>query len=295
MPPEARTGSSIVGVPGSLCYHSAASKARAQSPHFRNRARAAMKLPDRDQLRRLVFAAAKVGLLAAALALIAALSLYYTVRRSVAGRDVQVPDLTGKTVQEATALLKTRGLLLDEAAQRNDDRVEEGRILAQDPPSGSTIKPQRKIKVVVSLGDKVTPTPELRGDAARRAQITLQQQGLRIGSEIYLYSKREGENLVIAQDPLPGSTGLHAGAISLLVSRGQRPRTFVMPDLIGRQEAAAVKFLSRAGLKPAPSRHDAGRLGPAGTVVGQDPEAGYPVHAGDLITLTVTGEGGSGG
>jgi eukaryotic-like serine/threonine-protein kinase len=248
-----------------------------------------------DRLRRLLLLATKVGLLAMTLALIAALSAYYTVRNSVSGRDVQVPDLTRMTIEEATALLKQRGLLLEQAAQRNDDAVEEGRILAQDPPSGSAIKLQRKVKVVVSLGNKVTATPELRGGAARKAQITLQQQGMRIGSSLYVYSKRVAENLVIAQDPLPGSIGPRSGTIGLLVSRGERPRTYVMPSLVGRAEGEATAFLARAGLKAAPSRHDGSRPAPRGTVVAQDPQAGYPVSVGDIVTLTVAGESQSGG
>ncbi len=254
-----------------------------------------MSLSDNRGLRRHVFLAVKLGVLAVVLALIAALSAYYTVRRSVAGRDIQVPDVTSLDVREAGELLKRSGLFLEQAAQRNDDRVEEGRILAQDPPPGSAIKPQRKVKVIVSLGNKVSAAPELRGLAARRAQITLQQQGTGLGAEIYVYSKREPENLVIAQDPLPGSVTVQDGRIALLVSRGAPERTYVMPDLTGRMEAEAVRFLARAGLKPVPSRRDPGSHGAPGTIVGQDPEAGYPVRAGDLVTLTLAGEGGTGG
>lgn len=254
-----------------------------------------MKIVETDQLRRLLFLAAKVGLVAAVLAVIAALSAYYTVRKSVSGRDVQVPDLTRMTVAEAAALLKGRGLLLEQAAERNDDEVEEGRILAQDPPPGSALKLERKVKVVVSLGNRVTATPELRGEAARKAQISLQQQGMRIGSSLYVYSRRVAENLVIAQDPIPGSAGGHSGTIALLISRGDRPRTYVMPSLIGRPEGVATAFLARAGLKSAPSRHEGGRPEARGTVVAQDPLAGYPVAAGDPVTLTVAGENAPGG
>lgn len=254
-----------------------------------------MNLPNDRRLRRYLLLAARIGVLAAVLATIAALSAYYTVRRSVAGRDVQVPDLTSLNVQEAGELLKRSGLLLEPAAQRNDARMEEGRILAQDPPPGSSIKPQRKVKVVVSLGNKVSAAPELRGLAARRAQITLQQQGTRLGAEIYVYSRREAENLVIAQDPLPGSVTVQDGRIALLVSRGAPERVYVMPNLTGRTEAEAVAFLSRAGLKPAPTRRDPGSRAVPRVIVGQDPEAGYPVRSGDLVTLTLAGEGGTGG
>lgn len=254
-----------------------------------------MNVPGGAGLRRHAILVAKVGLLAGFLAVVGALSAYFTVRRSISGRDVQVPDLSSLTIEEATAALKQRGLLLEEAAQRNDDRVEAGRILAQEPPPGTDIKQQRKIKVVVSLGDKVTSIPELRGGAARKAQITLQQQGLRMGDQLYVYSRRDEENMVIAQDPLPESAGLREGKVALLVSRGTPPRIYVMPDLTGRTQAEVVALLSRAGLKPGSVRRQAARGSVPGTVMAQDPAPGYPIKSGDLVALTLAGGADDGG
>jgi serine/threonine-protein kinase len=221
------------------------------------------------------------------LAIVAAISAYVTVRRSISGRVVQVPDLTAKTMQEARALLLEHGLVLEEVAQRNDDRIEEGHILIQDPPPGADIKLQRKIKVIVSLGDKITAIPDLRGDAARKAQITLQQEGMRLGGQVYVYTSQEGENLVVGQDPFPGSSGIPERGISLLVSRGDRPLTYVMPNLIGRHQGEVATFLARVGLKRGPVRTVSGRSAPRGIVVGQNPAAGYRVRHGDLVTLVV--------
>jgi eukaryotic-like serine/threonine-protein kinase len=251
----------------------------------------AMKGPGGERLRRQAILAVKIGLVAGVLAAAAALSAYLTVRRSIAGRGVQVPDLSQMTVEEATSALKQRGLLLEEAAQRNDERVEAGRILAQDPLAGSDIKQQRKVKVVVSLGDKVSSIPELRGGAARKAQITLQQQGLNLGNQVYVFSRRDEENMVIAQDPLPESAGLREGKVALLVSRGTPPRTYVMPDLTGRSQSEVVAFLARSGIKAGSIRHEASRNAPPGTVIEQSPAAGFPVRVGDLVTLTLAGAG----
>jgi serine/threonine-protein kinase len=248
-----------------------------------------MKLPGRDQMRAQVILAAKIGALGATLVIVALASAYVTVRNTVSGRDVTVPDLTRMTVDEAAAILKRQGLTIEEAAQRNDEAVEAGRILEQEPAAGSDIKLQRKIKVIVSLGDKVSTIPELRGGAARKAQITLQQQGLRLGDQVYVHSRRVGENMVIAQDPLPENAGLREGKVALLISRGEPPRTYVMPDLTGRTEAEARSFLSRAGLKPGPVRRDTDRPAPRGTIVDQSPPAGFPVRRGDLVALTVAG------
>ena len=225
----------------------------------------------RDQLRRRALLAVRIAIFAGLLAVIAALSAYLTVRRSVSGRDVQVPNLSSLSVEEASAILK------------------------KDPPPGSSIKLDRKVKVVVSLGDKVSSIPELRGGAARKAQITLQQQGMKLGDQVYVYSRKVEENMVIAQDPLPEGAGLRDAKIALLVSRGTAPRIYVMPQVVGRGETEVLAFLQRAGLRVAPLKRDASRAAPPGTVVAQDPDYGYPVRTGDLVTLTVAGGGREGG
>jgi len=244
-----------------------------------------------NYLRRQFMLATKILLLAGALAVVAALSAYITVKTTLSGREVEIPDLTEMSVADATQLLAGRGLILEESGRRYDARVEEGRILAQDPLPHSSTKLQRKVKIVVSLGDKVTSIPDLRGGAARRAQITLQQQGMKVAGQVYAYSQREEENLVMGQDPLPGAVGPREGKVGLLISRGRRPRTYVMPDLIDQPEATAVEFLRRAGLRPGPVRHRASRYHRQGVVIAQRPEPGYRVRSGDLVVLTVAREG----
>ncbi len=242
-------------------------------------------------LRSHLLTSAKLLILGIALVVVAAISAYLTVRRAVAGRDVLVPDLSGMTSDEAREILRKQGLMLEQVSERHDPHVEPGRVLVQEPPPGSSIKVDRKIKVVLSLGDTGGAIPEVRGAAARGAQITLQQQGLHVADPIYAYTSKESENLVVGQDPLAGEFGLKEGRVTLLVSRGRRPVVYVMPDLTGRREAEVLRFLTRAGLRPAPTRHESSPSGAAsGTIVAQRPEAGYPVRAGDLVTLTVAGD-----
>jgi serine/threonine-protein kinase len=271
---------------GALCYHA--------TPWGKGRGDSIFKDFRKESLRKPLYVLLGLAGFAGVLVVVAALSAYMTVRRSVAGRTLEVPDLTGMTMEEAEAVLRKNGLVLEEAARRNDERVEAGRLLAQDPPAGSDIKLQRKVKVVVSLGDKVNSIPELRGGAARKAQITLQQLGMRLGDQVYVHTRRVAENLVIAQDPLPESAGLREGKVALLVSRGAPDRVFVMPDLTGRTEKEATAFLTRFGLRVGPVRGSSGAAAPPGTVVGQDPPPGYPVRGGDLIALTVAAGGGGG-
>jgi beta-lactam-binding protein with PASTA domain len=247
-----------------------------------------VRLP-RSLLRPLV-TASKLLMLGAALVLVAAVSAWLTVRSTVSSRDVLVPDLAGLTAAEAEEALGKEGLRIEQVSERYDAGVQEGHILSQEPAPGSSIKVDRKVKVIVSLGKEGLAVPELRGGAARSAQITLRQQGLRVGDLDYSYSAREDENTVIAQDPMPGTPAGKDQRVSLLVSRGRRPATYVMPDLRGRLRSEVMHWLERAGLRAAPPRRDPGSAAPAGTIVAQRPDAGWPVRSGDVVTLTVAGE-----
>jgi eukaryotic-like serine/threonine-protein kinase len=238
-------------------------------------------------IRRSLYVGLKICAVAGVLAAVAAISAYLSVRRSVSGGNVRVPDVVGLSSDEAERLLREQGLSIETAAKRHDPQVEAGHVLAQEPAPGSGIKVDRKVKVVVSLGQEGAAVPDLRGGAARMAQIALQQQGYRVAGQVYAHAGRAEENLVLAQDPPPGDPGALEGKVALLISRGRRPPVYVMPDFAGRTVEEASRVLARAGLRMAPPRRERSPAAAAGTVLRQRPESGYPVQPGDLITLVV--------
>src|SRR5262245_57981620 len=126
-------------------------------------------------IRRTLVLGLKVFIVGAAVAIVAAVSAYLTVRHSVSGRSVAVPDVVGLSADEAGRLLRRQGLEAETVAQRHDPRVETGHVIAQEPAPGARIKVDRKVKVVVSLGEEGAAVPELRGGAARMAQVNLRQ------------------------------------------------------------------------------------------------------------------------
>src|SRR5687768_10474964 len=68
-------------------------------------------------------------------------------RVALRAREVQVPSLLGRTVNEATAALGELGLgLRVDDNQRSDEKVPAGRIMQQDPPAGVQARSQRTIR-----------------------------------------------------------------------------------------------------------------------------------------------------
>ncbi|MBI4160950.1 MAG: PASTA domain-containing protein [Acidobacteria bacterium] len=214
-------------------------------------------------------------------------SAYYTMRITVSGHQVPVPDLVELTEEEAGRRAEADHLRVEVAGERYDPRAARGLVLEQDPPPGSQIKEGRKIRVILSLGVRTMLVPDLRGSSARKAQITLQQEGLRVGDIAFLHSPGLEENQVIAQDPASDTPRQRDGRVNLLVSRGRREPRYVMPDLVGRRLAEVKAFLGLTGMPIGQIREEDPGTAPPGSVLRQFPPAGYPVGPRQPVTLVV--------
>ncbi|HEV8374825.1 MAG TPA: PASTA domain-containing protein [Candidatus Polarisedimenticolia bacterium] len=230
------------------------------------------------------WAALGLALIGAAL-----LSGYLSMRKAVRGGEVSVPALANLTVSEAASRLKENGLILERSGERTDPLVPAGSIVSQDPAEGSRLKRNRKVRVLLSLGREVLAVPELVGQPARRAQIGLQQSGLKIGQLAYVSSDRSEADRILAQEPPAGSQRMREGEVDLLISKGSRPKTWVMPRVEGVDLGTATRLFNQAGLRVTNVRREVPPEGVSpGIILQQVPLAGYPLKEGDSISLVVS-------
>ena len=226
------------------------------------------------------------------LILVGALGLTYLIffglamRAALRTREVEVPSLVGRTVNDARRLLVDLGLALRiDENQRTDEKVPAGRVMQQDPASGVQTRRDRTIRVWVSAGPRTITVPPLVGQTERTAQIRLEQDGLKIASVTEFRSPDYPADAIVAQDPPPQS---RAPQVALLINRGEQATSYVMPDVIGmdgERAAAALRArgfrVSIVGSQPYPEV-------PAGTVVRQRPAGGFQVGGTDAISLEVS-------
>lgn len=100
------------------------------------------------ELKARVWSAGKILLVAGALAATYVVFAAASMRLALKTREVQVPDLTNRSANEATALTGNLGLTLRvDDTRRPDPKIAAGRVLAQEPAAGSTARRQRSIKV----------------------------------------------------------------------------------------------------------------------------------------------------
>jgi serine/threonine-protein kinase len=239
------------------------------------------------KLSRVLRLVARNGLIAVALVGTLATSALFTMRVVLDSRDVAVPALTGRTLREAEILVGPRGLALRIEGRRHDAGVPEGRVVAQEPPPGATLKAHRAVRLWLSLGPKRVSVPRVEGESIRTARAALEQAGVPLARAIEV---RDGapEGTVLVQRPPPGEADLGSDGASLLVSRGLRDVSYVMPDLIGRDARAVLDTLERAGLKVTDVRYRSYPGVAPGIVLRQSPPAGQRVSSRAALSLDVS-------
>jgi eukaryotic-like serine/threonine-protein kinase len=237
-------------------------------------------------LRTRVWSAGKLLLLGGALLLTYVLFALASMRVALRTRDVTVPTLVGRTVNDAQATVTQTGLNLRvEEGRRPDPKIPAGQVLAQDPQPGTNTRRERSVKVWLSAGPRATIVPLLIGESERTAQLRLQQDGLEVAAISEVRTGEYPSDAIIAQTPAAKS---NAARVALLVNRGERGATYVMPDLIGVNGDRAADVLRSHAFRVAVVGDHPYPGVPAGIVLRQNPQAGFQIAPGEPISLEVS-------
>ena len=233
-----------------------------------------------------VWGAGKILLLTGALAVTFLVFAFGSMRLALKTREVDVPDLTNRSANEATAIANGMGLAVRvDDTRRPDPKVAAGRVLAQDPAAGSVSRSQRSIRVWLSSGVRAAIVPPLVGETERAAGLRVAQDGLTLDGVAEIRSPGYPPDVVVAQMP-PAKTATER--VSLLVNRGEHGASYVMPDLIGVNGDRAGEILRGHGFRVAVVASNPYPGVAAGIVLRQSPQGGFRIAPGEPISLEVS-------
>ena len=152
------------------------------------------------------------------------LSWYFVKDFAEVPSDVQVPNLIGKTFDDAKRIADQQHFTLVES-QNSDysDTMPENQIYQQNPLPGHTIKAEKEVTVYRSLGPRLLTVPDLAGMTQDRANRALQQANLPLGSLTQEYSDSVSAGIVIHQSPDGSSKVARNTAVNFVVSKGKQP------------------------------------------------------------------------
>ena len=233
-----------------------------------------------------VWGAGKILFLTGALTTTYLVFAIASMRLALKTREVNVPDLTNRSANEATAIANGEGLTVRvDDVRRPDAKITVGRVLAQEPPAGSASRRQRSVRIWLSSGIRATTAPPLVGETERGAQLRIAQDGISLGGVAEIRSPDYPPDVVVAQMP-PAKAATER--VSLLVNRGEHGTSFVMPDLIGVNGDRAGEVLRGHGFRVAVVASNPYPGVAAGIVLRQSPQGGFRTAPGEPISLEVS-------
>ncbi|EFQ83405.1 PASTA domain protein [Aeromicrobium marinum DSM 15272] len=188
-----------------------------------------------------------------------------------------VPDLTGRTLDEARALLAEANLELGAVTETFDQEVPEGQIISlQGVAVGDLVKKETTVDVLVSQGREPLEVTDFTGSTEAEATQGLQDIGFEVGVERQ-FSDDVAEGVVISQSPASG-TVLRGDTVTIVVSQG--PELFEVPNVVGQRRNDAEAALEAAGF-------EVDVIGRGNfTVLGQFPGAGSMQERGATVSIT---------
>ena len=205
-------------------------------------------------------------------------------------KSYPVPDIRGKTVEEAQEMEGVKDIFLIEVqGTRTTEEYQPGQIVEQDPAAGRTRKSNLVIQVYVAAEPEKVPMKDLVGMEYRQARVLLTDMGLdlKITTET-VSSDKYGADAVIETVPAADEPLVAGQTVILRVSTG--PETVTVPTFTGQDIANAVQNAQDLGLTVGENTYDTFSFAPQGQVIEQSIKPTSEVPGGTKISFTVSGQ-----
>ncbi|MFC2171258.1 PASTA domain-containing protein [Acidobacteriota bacterium] len=231
----------------------------------------------------------KTGIILVGLALVIGLSTWITIHVLINREEVVVPDLVSKDLHQATVMLEKVGLKpsIMEGKEQYSDEIPFDHILKQDPPAGTTLKTDRKVKIFLSLGSGNLNVPDLANQATQKARIILQERGLTLNRIARIHTNLYPPNTIITQDPKPGEGNSGEKSVSILESLGPDTKYYLMPDFTYYNYEDVVDFFVRYNIRVRTEFRAYEGLRD-NIIIKTKPHPGYPLRENDIVSIYVS-------
>ena len=166
-----------------------------------------------------------------------------TLTVSLGAAPFELPDVTGKSEEEAEKTLTELGLKVSKEYEQSSD-AGEGSVLRQDLPAGSKVRRGDTVRLTVCSGKETVEVPDVAGMPQAEAEKLLKDNGFTVNA-LENFDETIPSGTVISQQPEAHSQQVKGSEITLYVSKGPKetePNSTeaAVPTLPGQESAAAT-------------------------------------------------------
>ena len=233
--------------------------------------------PDRRRGRRIA-----IGIAAAVVVGLLALTGYLIFGGSPEVREVAVPAVAGQQPEAARAALQAANLLatIEGVASSVEDK---GRVVGTDPAEGTQVPERSTVTLQVGNGPDQAAVPPLTGRTLAEAGPLLIERGLVLGAQTEQATSDASQvGKIISSTPASGENVPAGTAVAVVV--GKQQTTVAVPDVVGQDADDARRELEDAGFTVRTAEVDGS---PEGEVAGTDPAARAQAASGSTVTLRI--------
>ena len=198
--------------------------------------------------------------------------------------DIEVPDVVGKPVDEATRLIRAAGLTSEITRRQFSPNLPAFSVISQDPEDGLKVKEGVTVQLVVSQGPEQVDVPNLQGATRQEAEQRLIDAGLTLGDVSSQPDEVVEEGNIVGQSPPAGSKQDKGGQVSLILSSGKE--LVAVPSVVDVDQQTAESRIREAGLEPKVEQGcDSSK--PEDQVIDQNPAPGTKVREREPVTMVM--------
>ena len=201
------------------------------------------------------------------------------------GTGDPVPNVVGKTQDEATQILQDAGFDVGNVSSAYDEKAEAGTVISQDPGANQKRPEGTKVNLVISQGQEMIAVPDLKNMTAEEAKAELKKLGFVPSAGTAEYSADVDKDKVARQNPEAGEQAAKGSTVEYFLSAGKEGTE--VPNVVGKSEADATAILKNAGFQVTTSEEYSDDVS-AGKVISQTPNAGESLEEGKTVNITIS-------
>jgi serine/threonine-protein kinase len=215
-------------------------------------------------------------------------AIFITMTFLIKGEEIKTPDFIGKNLREAYEIASKTGIYLKKSVGFYNKNYQPLTVFNQSPAANERIKENSVVVIYVTPELMEVKVPELAGFTLKECEAILKRETLSRRNISYMNAEDIPYDSVIGQSIPAGESVVSGSEVDVLVSSGKREKSYIMPNLIGKEAQQVIALFAQYNLPIVAIKEVAYNYVNPGTIIKQHPASGFRINEKTRISLEVS-------